>query len=61
MEPFELFDGDGDKCKPRESKSENEENHSIFDTDLLENIPIELTVHPKQRMIGNTVALAGII
>ena len=61
MVPFELFDGDEDEYKPRESKSENEEDHSIFDIDLMENIPIELTAHPKQRMIGNTVALAGII
>ena len=61
MERFVLFDGDEDEYKPGESKSENEEDHSIFNTDLLENIPVELKAHPKQRMIGNTVALAGII
>lgn len=31
-----------------------------FDNDLLEDIPIELEAQPEQRMIGNTVTLAGI-
>ena len=68
MEGLELFDGDEDDGEPGLSESEDEEDESIFDTDLLEDIaielehiPIELEVQPpEQRMIGNTVALAGI-
>ena len=43
-----------------QSESEDEEDESIFDKNLFEDIPINLQVQPpEQRMIGNTVALAG--
>ena len=61
VEGLELFDGDVDDGEPGQSESENEEGERIFDMDVLQNIPIELEVQPpEQRMIGNTVALAGI-
>lgn len=41
MEGFELFDGDIDKCEAGQSESENEEDPSIFNIDLLDAIPIE--------------------
>ena len=60
-EGLELFDVDEDDGEPGQSESEDEEDESIFDIDLLEDIPIELEVQPpEQRMIENTVALAGI-
>lgn len=61
MEGFELFGRDEDECKAGQSESENEEDWSIFDIDLLQDIPIEFEVQPEQRMIGKSVAVAGII
>ena len=60
MKGFELFEGDEDECEAGQSESENEEDRSIFGIDLLEDIAIELEAQPELRMIGNTVALAGI-
>lgn len=47
-EGLELFDGDEDDEEPGENKSEDEEDESIFDTDLLEDIPTELEVQPPE-------------
>lgn len=47
MEGFELFGRDEDECKVGQSESENEEDWSIFDIDLLQDIPIEFEVQPE--------------
>ena len=51
MEGLELFDGDEDECKPKEKRSQNEKDPSIFEIGLLEDIPIELDALPEQRKI----------
>ena len=60
MEGHELFDGDEGECELREGESGVEKDLSIFDTDLLLEVPVELEAKPEQRIIYNTVALAGI-
>ena len=60
MEGHELFDGDEGECEPGEGESEDEKDLLIFDIDLLVEIPVELEAKPEQRIIYNTVALAGI-
>ena len=51
MEGLEFFDGDEDRCKSKEKKSENEEDPSMFEIGLFEDIPIELEAQPEQRKI----------
>ena len=59
MENFELFGRDEDKCERSEMESVNEDGMSIFVIDLLEDILIQLQSQIKQRMVEDTIVLAG--